>query len=169
MKKYVFTFLSFWVLTSCTQDNEHSPDFLVDSSWEKTEIVTPHLGTSLSEDEIGYQETYLFYRAGTFKKFNSKTGIEFWGEYRLAEPSELQSKEIRSVYILQYDWFDLIMNASQFEDVTDEFCSSCPSLGSFVFGWGTTERLFLYHDGRLVNPGPCCFNDLPVYFYRQLD
>jgi hypothetical protein len=168
MIRLLYALFTLYVFTSCNREDDISPsDIIMNSTWEIIEIVSPLEGTRLSKDEIGFTETYIFLNGGTFLKFNSKTGATLWGSYKFEEPSEIQVKEIRSVISLNFDLSELRSVASQFEDVTDEFCWTCPSLGSFVYGWGPTERIFLYRDNSLVNPGPCCFKDLPVYKYRE--
>jgi hypothetical protein len=136
---------------------------MMNSTWEIIEIVSPLEGTRLSSDEIDYSETYVFNRNGTFSKFNSKTGVTLSGSFKFESPVENNVNEIHSFINLYFDLSELRSVTSKFEDVTDEFCWTCPSLGSFVYGWGPTERLFLYRDNRLSNPGPCCFKDLPTY------
>jgi hypothetical protein len=169
MKNYFLYLFPLFFLASCSQEEENGPDYLVHGSWEKIEIDSPISDSSVFDEEIGYHETYYFFRNTTFSKFNSKTGVLLSGYFSFSEPSEIQSKEISSIVSLRFNLSELRIKASQIEEVTDEFCSACPSFGSFVYGWGSTESLHLYHDGRLVNPGPCCFNDLPVYFYRKVD
>ncbi|MFD2201188.1 hypothetical protein [Shivajiella indica] len=169
MKIFLYAILFLLVLTSCDKQEDKGPEIVVNGTWEIIEIVSPLEGTRLFKDEIDYTETYIFLNGGTFLKFNSKTDATLWGTYKIIEPSEIQVKEIHAIISLNFDLSELRSAASQFEDVTDEFCWTCPSLGSFVYGWGPTERLFLYIDNRLSNPGPCCFKDLPTYNYSKIN
>jgi hypothetical protein len=163
MKKIVFALLSIMVFSSCDKEDPNSPDNILNGTWEKIEIVTPHLGTKLSKDEIGYSEEYEFFRNGTFTKFNSKTGLTFSGNFKFEAPGENQVDEIRT-YINLY--FPLSYSQTQ-ELAEDVPCWTCVNLGPYFYGWGPTERMILYTNNSLVNPGPCCFKDLPIYYYSK--
>ncbi|WP_130275537.1 hypothetical protein [Cecembia calidifontis] len=153
MKKiFFFVPFLFIVLASCNQDDKE-PEFTINGYWNLSLMVPAWQILGIEEEQVDFDEKYIFNHDGTFIKFSNKP--KGMGE-KLQVPSQalgvytfdaLQGQDDTMLFVLQLSY-----------DTNVNMAANC--------GEGPKETLFVTKDRKLINNSwSAC--DGPSYIYTK--